>query len=80
MRVAYRESVGSSAEGELVLDKIIGGQNLYASLKMSIETTLGEVDVQELQKKKFDSLEYSENEKEAYQLSKDSFSLDVDTL
>lgn len=45
MRVAYRESVGGYSEGELTLDKVIGSQQLYASMKMSIETTLGEVDV-----------------------------------
>ena len=30
MRVAYRESVGKTVSGELVLEKLIGGTNMYA--------------------------------------------------
>ncbi|CDW86051.1 translation elongation factor g [Stylonychia lemnae] len=80
MRVAYRESIAASSRGDLTLEKVIGGQNLYAHISMEIETTLGEVDFQELQKRKFDSMVYDENDKSAYQLSKDSFNLDIDTL
>ena len=34
MRVAYRESLSKVAQGELILEKIIGGHNLYAKLKI----------------------------------------------
>lgn len=34
MRVAYRESVGKTVEGSLELEKIIGGANLYASIRI----------------------------------------------
>jgi elongation factor G len=45
MRVAYRESVGKSVQGELVLDKQIGGQNMYAKIKLEIESTLDDYDM-----------------------------------
>jgi elongation factor G len=34
MRVAYRESVGSLVVGELELQKVIGGLNVYAKMKL----------------------------------------------
>lgn len=34
MRVAYRESVGKTVESELILERQIGGHNLYAKLKL----------------------------------------------
>lgn len=48
MRVAYRESVGKSVQGELVLDKQIGGQNMYAKIKLEIESTLDDYDMQDI--------------------------------
>jgi elongation factor G len=57
MRVAFRESVGKSVEGELILEKVIGGQNLYAKLKLQVETTLDDYDFQEIQKRKFESMD-----------------------
>ncbi len=48
MRVAYRESVSKTAIGELTLEKNIGGTNYYAQMKMEIETTLGEYDIQDI--------------------------------
>jgi len=57
MRVAYRESVGKTAEAELVLEKLINGQNMYAKVRMQVETTLDDFDVQLIQKKKFEALE-----------------------
>ena len=40
MRVAYRESVGVSSRGELVLEKQLGGHNMYAKLEIELESTL----------------------------------------
>ena len=48
MRVAYRESIGQDKEMELVLDKKIGQQSMYAMLKVRIESTLEDVDITEL--------------------------------
>ena len=45
MRVAYRESVGSTQDLELVLDKVIGGSSLYAKLKLRIESTMDDYDM-----------------------------------
>ena len=45
MRVAYRESIGQDNELELVLDKKIGTQNLFAKLKIRLESTLEDVDI-----------------------------------
>jgi translation elongation factor EF-G len=45
MRVAYRESVGITQDLELVLDKVIGGSSLYAKLKLRIESTLDDYDM-----------------------------------
>ena len=50
MRVAYRESVGSSHEVELTLDKQVGGSSMYAKLVIRIESTLEEYDMSEIQK------------------------------
>ena len=44
MRVAYRESLSKIASGELELDKVIGGHNLYAKLKIQVESTLDDFD------------------------------------
>ena len=44
MRVAYRESLSKIATGELELDKVIGGHNLYAKLKIQVESTLDDFD------------------------------------
>jgi hypothetical protein len=38
----------------LKLEKQIGGQSLFVSLKMSIESTIEDVDPTELQKQKFE--------------------------
>lgn len=48
MRVAYRESVGQPHEVELKLEKAVGGSSLFVSLKMSIESTLEEIDATQL--------------------------------
>jgi elongation factor G len=34
MRVAYRETVGNTVEGEIELEKAINGTNMYAKIKM----------------------------------------------
>jgi len=48
MRVAYRESVGKPVLGELVLEKQMGGTNLYAKLSLQIESTLDDFDMQDI--------------------------------
>ena len=45
MRVAYRESVGSTQELELEFDKVIGGSSMYAKLKLRVESTLEDYDM-----------------------------------
>jgi len=50
MRVAYRESVGSSQELELEFDKVIGGSSMYAKLKLKVESTLEDYDMTHIQK------------------------------
>lgn len=50
MRVAYRESVGSSQELELEFDKVIGGSSMYAKLKLKVESTLEDYDMTQIQK------------------------------
>ena len=54
MRVAYRESIGEDLDIDLVLDKKIGKQSLYAKLCLRLESTLEDIDVTELQKQRFD--------------------------
>ncbi len=73
MRVAYRESVGKTTEGELTLEKQIGGTNMYAKLKLQIESTIDDFDMQDIQKKRFESMD--EDASDAYQLSSQSFNL-----
>lgn len=48
MRVAYREAIGQNKETELVLEKKIGSQSLFAKLKIRIESTLEEVNITEI--------------------------------
>ncbi len=48
MRVAYRESVGKTVHGELMLEKQIGGTNMYAKVSLQLETTLDDFDMQEI--------------------------------
>jgi|LauGreDrversion4_2_1035121.scaffolds.fasta_scaffold1190092_1 hypothetical protein len=50
MRVAYRESVGSTQELELEFDKVIGGSSMYAKLKLKVESTLEDYDMTQIQK------------------------------
>ena len=69
MRVAYRESVGKPVQGELVLEKIVGGTNLYSKLTIQLESTLDDFDVQEISKKRFENLESADTSNDAYQLS-----------
>ena len=38
MRVAYRESASTQVEGQLELQKTIGGAHMYAKLAMSLES------------------------------------------
>lgn len=80
MRVAYRESVGKKVEAELVLEKLINGQNMYAKVKMQVETTLDDFDVQLIQKKKFEALEQADTSNEAYNLSSQSFDINESSL
>ena len=75
MRVAYRESVGKPVQGELVLEKQMGGTNLYAKLSLQIESTLDDFDMQDIQKKKFESIESTTDASDAYELSSQSFNL-----
>lgn len=79
MRVAYRESVGKTVQGELVLEKQIGGTNMYAKITMQLETTLDDFDVQEIQKKKFENMDTTDTN-DAYELSSESFSLDLNSM
>ena len=48
MRVAFRESIADSCEKELTFEKTIGGAHLYAKLRISVESTLDEIDMTEL--------------------------------
>jgi hypothetical protein len=48
MRVAYRESVGKSVQGELVLEKQMSGTNMYAKIIMQVESTLDDFDMQDI--------------------------------
>lgn len=50
MRVAYRESIGGTAEETLVLDKKIGGSSLFAELTIRVESTIEDFDMQAIQK------------------------------
>ena len=72
MRVAYRESIGQDRELELVLDKKIGSQSMYAKLKIRIESTLDDYDVSEMQKQKFEA----EDEDSSFQMSTSSYSIE----
>lgn len=74
MRVAYRESISDAKEVELVLDKVIGGASMYAKIKILIESTIGDVDMTELQKRKF------EGDDGQFEMSDSSFSLGQDTI
>ena len=56
---------------ELVLDKKIGSQSLFAKLKIRIESTLEEVNITDIQKKKFEA---EDNEK-SFEMSENSFSI-----
>ena len=47
MRVAYRESIAESASKEATFEKTIGGAHMYAQLKISVESTINEIDVTE---------------------------------
>lgn len=80
MRVAYRESVGKTTDGELVLEKLINGVNMYAKIQMQIETTLDDFDVQDIQKKKFENLESTDTSGDAYNLSSQSFNLQDNSM
>ncbi len=80
MRVAYRESVGKTVDGELMLEKQINGQNMYAKIRLQIETTLDDFDVQQIQKKKFEALEQIDNSNDAYNLSSESFDINQSSL
>ncbi len=71
MRVAYRESIGSSQELEICLDKIIGGSSMYAKLLIRLESTLEDYDMTEIHKRKFESGEGDES----FQMSETSFNL-----
>ena len=53
MRVAYRESIIDAAEEEVELEKTIGGAHMYCKLKIRVESTLGDVDVTEMQRDQF---------------------------
>ena len=48
MRVAYRESVSQTQEKELEVSKTIGGAHMYCKLKISIESTSDEIDMNEI--------------------------------
>lgn len=71
MRVAYRESIGADNEMELVLDKKIGAQNLFAKLKIRLESTLEDFDITTIQKSKFEV----EDAKTSFEMSQNSFSI-----
>ncbi len=71
MRVAYREAIGQNKETELVLEKKIGSQSLFAKLKIRIESTLEEVNITEIQKKKFEA----EDTEKSFEMSENSFSI-----
>ena len=60
MRVAYRESIASSHEKEVEFEKVIGGAHMYCKLKIAVESMIDEVDVPELQRAKFETLQEQE--------------------
>lgn len=62
MRVAYRESINTNSEETLVIDKKIGGSSLYAELTLRVESTIGDYDMQSIQKQKFENEQAEENE------------------
>ena len=74
MRVAYRESVGSSIEKEIELDKVIDKISLYGKIKLRLESTLEEFDVADMQKKKFEGEE--EDMDGAFEMSTKTYSID----
>lgn len=80
MRVAYRESVGKTVQGELILEKQIMNTNMYAKICLQIESTLDDFDMQEIQKKKFESLESNDDATDAYNLSTSSFNLEENSM
>lgn len=79
MRVAYRETIGGAVEETLTVEKVIGGHNMYAQLKMLVETTIDDYDMNEFHKQKFDQVDLSENDS-AYKMSADSFNLSQNTV
>ena len=80
MRVAYRESVGKTLQGELVLEKQIMNTNMYAKISLQIESTLDDFDMQEIQKKKFEALQSNDDATDAYNLSTSSFNLEENSM
>ena len=63
-----------------MLEKQINGQNMYAKIRLQIETTLDDFDVQQIQKKKFEALEQIDNSNDAYNLSSESFDINQSSL
>ena len=55
MRVAYRESIVSSETREVKFEKVIGGAHMFAQLKIQVESMIDEIDMAEVQRKKFQS-------------------------
>lgn len=65
MRVAYRESVGQSNEKEVEVSKTIGGAHMYCKLKISVESTIDEVDMSEVQRQRFEQESLEETEQQS---------------
>lgn len=53
MRVAFRESIAEAQTQEITLEKTIGGAHMFAQLKISVESTIDEVDMTDIQRKRF---------------------------
>ncbi len=53
---------------------------MYAKVSLQIETTIDDFDMQEIQKKKFESLESSDDGTDAYNLSSSSFNLEENSM
>lgn len=78
MRAAFRESIAESQRQEITLEKTIGGAHMFAQLTISVESTIDEVDMTELQRKRFTesadekstSFELSNSDEVSQQISK----------
>ena len=64
MRVAYRESIGSSQEKEVEFEKTIGGAHMYCKLRIAVESMIEDVDMSEVHRARFEKMQEEEMESE----------------